>query len=268
MMTKNSFKKRIITTLACSLLIFTGVHAAEAEERGTPIVGYESGDNYTQDAYDAANRGIEVSFIYQPQQLYQIYLQEGYITDIVLEKGEKINYIGGGDTTRWIIDTSSSGSSINKISHIFIKPIQRGISTNLIINTDRRTYQLTLISGSFYNPIVSWRFPKSDQEVYQSKKISEYSNINPNKLNFRYSISNDEYKWAPAMVFDSGIKTYIKMKPDIINSELPAFFVLDDENRMTLVSYRYVKGYIVVDRLFDKAVLLLGNKKVKIKRDK
>lgn len=68
------------------------------------------------------------------------------------------------------------------------------------------------------------------------------------------------------MVFNSDNKTYIKMKPDIVNSELPAFFVLDDENKMTLVSYRYVKGYIVVDRLFDKAVLLLGKKKVKITR--
>ena len=56
------------------------------------------------------------------------------------------------------------------------------------------------------------------------------------------------------------------MKEDIVNSELPAFFVLDDDNKMTLVSYRFVKGYMVVDRLFDKGILLLGDKKVVISK--
>lgn len=238
-----------------------------AEEAAYPVAGSDyNAASYVQDAYEAANQGIEVSFIYQKDQVYQIYLQEGYITDIVLEKGEAIKYIGGGDTERWKIDTSSSGTNINQINHVFIKPVQRGISTNLIINTNKRTYQLFLVSGSSFNPIVKWRYPKSDYDVISEKKITEYSNINPNKMNFQYRISNRKYKWSPAMVFDSGTKTYIKMKPEIINSELPAFFVLDDENKMTLVSYRYIKGYIVVDRLFDEAVLVLGKKKVKIKR--
>lgn len=259
-------KKRKLTALLCALSVAACVPAF-AEERGNPVAGEEfTAENYVQDAYDAANQGVEVVFPYQTNNIYQIYLQEGYITDIRLEQGESIKYVGGGDTTRWIIDTSTTGSNFNKVSHVFIKPVQRGISTNIVINTDRRVYQLTLISGNNYNPMVSWLYPKSEKEVFSQKKIKDYSTINAGNLNFEYKISNKDLKWAPAMVFNSDNKTYIKMKPDIVNSELPAFFVLDDENKMTLVSYRYLKGYIVVDRLFDKAVLLLGKKQVKIQR--
>ena len=255
------------SAVICAALLTALALPVSAEERGNPIAGEEfTADNYVRDAYEAANQGVEVVFPYQTNNIYQIYLQEGYITDIRLERGETIKYVGGGDTTRWIIDTSTTGSNFNKVSHVFIKPVQRGISTNIVINTDRRVYQLTLISGSNYNPMVSWLYPVSESEAFSQKKIKEYSTLNAGKLNFEYEISNDKYKWAPAMVFNSDNKTYIKMKPDIVNSELPAFFVLDDENKMTLVSYRYVKGYIVVDRLFDKAVLLLGKKKVKITR--
>jgi hypothetical protein len=54
------------------------------------------------------------------------------------------------------------------------------------------------------------------------------------------------------------------MKEDIVNTELPAFFVLDDEDKPILVSYRFVDGYFIIDRLVDKAVLVSGKKKVKI----
>lgn len=149
-------KKRKLTALLCALSVAACVPAF-AEERGNPVAGEEfTAENYVQDAYDAANQGVEVVFPYQTNNIYQIYLQEGYITDIRLEQGESIKYVGGGDTTRWIIDTSTTGSNFNKVSHVFIKPVQRGISTNIVINTDRRVYQLTLISGSNYNPMVSW----------------------------------------------------------------------------------------------------------------
>lgn len=260
----NKTFKKFLAVSCCAAALFT-VTDGYCEERGNPLAGEEfTAENYVQDALDAANKGVEVVFPYVPHQVYQIYLQEGFITDIKLSQNEVLKYVGGGDTTRWKIDTSTTGSMADRVTHIFVKPTQRGISTNLIVNTDKRTYQLLLVSGNHFNPMVSWITPKSDAEIYKEKKIKTYSTINPRKLDFGYKVSNTDLKWSPAMVFSSENKTYLKMKPDIKNTELPAFFILDDENKMTLVSYRFVKGYLVVDRLFDKAVLIQGKKKIKI----
>lgn len=258
------FLNKVLTISCCVGMLFSAQHGF-CEERGNPIAGEEfTAESYVQDALDAANKGVEVVFPYIPHQVYQIYLQEGFITDIKLSKNEVLKYVGGGDTTRWKIDTSTTGGMADRVTHIFVKPTQRGISTNLIINTDKRTYQLLLISGNNFNPMVSWMLPKSDAEVFKEKKVKTYSTINPRKMDFEYKISNRDLKWSPALVFNTDNKTYLKMKPDIKNTELPAFFVLDDEDKMTLVSYRFVKGYLVVDRLFDKAVLIQGKKKIKI----
>lgn len=66
-------------------------------------------------------------------------------------------------------------------------------------------------------------------------------------------------------VFRSEYKTYFKMKSDIKDTELPAVFVVDDDNKLLLVSYRFVDGYFIVDRVVDQAVFVLGGKKVKVK---
>ena len=140
--------KKYLIAACCAASLLTP-QAAYCEERGNPLAGEEiTAEAYVQDAYDAANRGVEVVFPYVPHQVYQIYLQEGFVTDIRLEQNETLKYVGGGDTIRWKIDTSTTGTMANRVTHIFVKPTQRGISTNLIINTDRRTYQLLLVRKS------------------------------------------------------------------------------------------------------------------------
>ena len=234
------------------------------EPPGQIAAGSDLSSQYISDALEAANKGVEVVFPYIPHNVFKIYTQEGFVTDIRLEPNEVIQYIGGGDTLRWKIDNAESGGFGYSVSHIFIKPLQVGISTNLIINTDKRVYQLLLESGYMYNPIVSWIIPKTKREKILDEKVKSYSKINPLTMNFKYKISDKSLKWAPESVFRTDNKTYFKMKSEIVNSELPAFFELDDEGKMVLVSFRYVNGYIVVDKLIDKGVFLLGKKEVKV----
>lgn len=256
--------KNLLMAALCCLSITLPV-AVSADERANPLAGEEfTADNYVQDAFDAANKGVEVVFPYVPENIYKIYLQQGFVTDIKLEANESLKYVGAGDTTRWMIDTSTTGNVGSKRTHIFIKPTQQGLSTNLVINTSKRVYQLLLISGNSFNPIVSWSYPKSQTQVRREALIATYSDINSKDMDFRFKISNHKYLWSPELAFQSNNKTYLKMRSDIVNSELPAFFILDDDNNMLLTSYRFVKGYMVIDRLFDKGVLLLGKKKVTI----
>ena len=253
-----------LSMLVLLALCITSISNAE-EFPANPVAGNEiSAESYIEDAYDAANNGVEVQFPYIEQHLYKVYLQEGFITDIKLGNDETLRYVGGGDTVRWKIDTVTTGEGKEKIAHIFIKPLKNGLSTNIVITTDKRMYQLLLESGYGYNPMVSWTYPKSDLEKIKDKKHKDYAHLDPSELKFGYKVSNKNYKWSPVDVFRSSTKTYLKMKEDIVNTELPAFFVLDDEDKPILVSYRFVDGYFIIDRLVDKAVLVSGKKKVKI----
>ena len=82
-------------------------------------------------------------FPYSPGALYQIYASPGQITDIALEPGEQLTGSGplaAGDTVRWIVGDTESGNGDIRRVHIMVKPTRPAIETNLVVNTDRRTY--------------------------------------------------------------------------------------------------------------------------------
>lgn len=94
--------------------------------------------------------------------LYQVYAAPGKITDIALEPGENLTGTGpiaAGDTARWIIGDTESGSGETRRVHVLVKPSRADITTNLVITTNRRTYLLELRSGPKpYMPSVSWSY--------------------------------------------------------------------------------------------------------------
>jgi P-type conjugative transfer ATPase TrbB len=64
-----------------------------------------------------------------------------------------------GDTARWIIGDTQSGSGDSQRIHILVKPTRPDLQTNLVINTDRRTYHLELRANpSAYMASVSWTY--------------------------------------------------------------------------------------------------------------
>src|SRR6266478_2549060 len=57
--------------------------------------------------------------------LYQVYAAPGQITDIALEPGEQLmgsGPVAAGDTVRWIIGDTESGTGSGKRVHILVKP--------------------------------------------------------------------------------------------------------------------------------------------------
>src|SRR5258706_389071 len=81
--------------------------------------------------------------------LYQVYAAPGQVTDIALQEGEQLvgsGPVAAGDTVRWIIGDTESGTATTKKIHILVKPTRPDVITNLVINTDRRTYHMELHS--------------------------------------------------------------------------------------------------------------------------
>lgn len=168
---------------------------------------------------------------------------------------------------RWIIGDTESGAGPSKRVHILVKPSRPDLWTNLVINTDRRTYHLELRSADrTYVASVSWQYPADQlialhrQSVAAEAAAPVDGGVDVAKLRFRYRIEGDRPAWRPLSAFDDGQKVYIELPPGIGQGEAPPLFVLGADGKGELVNYRVRQNYYVVDRLFAAAELRLGGK--------
>jgi len=200
--------------------------------------------------------------------LYQVYAAPGEVTDIALEPGERLvgsGPVAAGDTVRWIIGDTESGSGTNQQVHILIKPTRPDLVTNLVIDTDRRTYHLELRSDeTTYMAAVSWIYAQ-DQLIALRQQNADAAaatpiatGININTLNFRYRIEGDHPAWRPIRAFDDGRQVFIEFPAGIAQGEMPPLWVIGAAGDGQLVNYRVQGNHMIVDRLFAAAELRLG----------
>ncbi len=207
--------------------------------------------------------GVQV-FPYEEGAVYEAYTAPGQVTDITLQAGEMLNAVASGDTTRWIIGDTVSGTGENRRTHILVKPALPGLVTNLVITTDRRSYHVRLTSTAMTAmSALSWSYPRDELLALQRREQAREattpvaSDLGVESLNFGYAISGDRPAWRPVRAFDDGRQTFIEFPVDIATREAPPLFVIGPGGA-ELVNYRMHGRYYVVDRLFDAAELRLG----------
>jgi type IV secretion system protein TrbG len=210
-------------------------------------------------------------FPYTEGALYQVYAKPGQVTDIALQQGEQLvgsGPVASGDTVRWMIGDTVSGSGATSRVHILVKPIRPDIATNLVINTDRRTYHLELRANpSVYMASVSWTYPQDELIALRQARTEAIgaapvaAGIDLSTLNFLYAIDGDRPDWRPLRAFDDGVRVFIEFPESIAQGELPPLFVIGTKGEAELVNYRVAGRYMIVDRLFAKAELRLGGRK-------
>ena len=200
--------------------------------------------------------------------LYQVYAAVGRVTVIALQPGEELVTVAAGDTVRWIVGDTSSGSGDALRVNVMVKPIRSGLKTNLVITTSRRTYLLELTSTEkTWMASVSWEYPKDKMLALQRQAQAASSaapvdtGLSLEKIRFRYAISGSTPPWKPLRAFDDGEKVYIQFPPGIAQGELPPLFVIGAQGDGQLVNYRFRSPYYIVDRLFGAAELRLGGDK-------
>jgi len=210
---------------------------------------------------------------YSDGALYQVYAAIGRVTVISLQPGEELVTVAAGDTVRWIVGDTSSGSGADLRVNVLVKPIRSGLKTNLVITTSRRTYLLELTSTQkTWMASVSWDYPR-DRILALQRQAHATSAAAPidtglslENLRFRYAISGSNPPWKPLRAFDDGVKVYIQFPADIMQGELPPLFVIGAQGDGQLVNYRFRSPYYIVDRLFGAAELRLGADKSDIVR--
>ena len=205
--------------------------------------------------------------------LYQVYTSPGRVTVITLQQGEELVTVSAGDTVRWIVGDTTSGSGTGLRVNILVKPIHTGLRTNLVITTNRRTYLLELASTpQTWMASVSWDYPKDSllalqkqaQQAEASAPVS--TGMTLDQIRFRYAITGSNPPWKPVRAFDDGERVYIQFPGGITQGELPPLFVIGPQGDGQLVNYRYRAPYYVVDRLFGAAELRLGGDKAEVVR--
>lgn len=185
------------------------------------------------------------------------------VVDVELESGETVNEIVIGDSARWQIDTGSSGNT----THVFIKPVDSGLTTNVVITTDKRVYHFNLISRQEdYHPYVGFVYQTDIQAqlaaaaaAAKKKKTwqTDDNGINLSDLNFGYDIIGDGVTWKPERVYDNGAKMYIQLPSTVLTGEMPALMMRKGA-REALVNYRVRGTTFEVDGVFPHLALVVG----------
>lgn len=258
------------------------IESSAASETGDPKlrIGRANAAARMQPVRDGFLNAIQ-QYPWSEGALYQLYAAPGQVTDIALQQGEQLvgpGPVAAGDTARWIIGDTVSGTGSAQRVHILVKPTRPGLTTNLVINTDRRTYHLELRSTpDTYMASVSWTYPQ-DALIALTAQNRQAADTQPTlpgidleALNFGYRIDGDRPDWRPVRAFDDGRQVFIEFSPSIAQTEMPPLFVANPKGEGELVNYRVRGRYLVVDRLFAAAELRLGagksQKRVRILRE-
>ena len=172
--------------------------------------------------------------------------------------------VAAGDTVRWIVGDTSSGSGADLRVNVLVKPIRSSLKTNLVITTSRRTYLLELtstdkawmasVSGLPERPNAGLAAPS--QAANAAAPVD--AGLSLDNIRFRYAISGSNPSWKPLRAFDDGEKVYIQFPAGIARGELPPLFVIGAQGDGQLVNYRFRSPYYIVDRLFGAAELRRG----------
>jgi P-type conjugative transfer protein TrbG len=215
-------------------------------------------------------------YAFVPGTLYQLYTAPMRVTDITLEAGERIiGQPASGDIVRWVLAIGKSLENGIEQQHLYLKPTRPGLQTNLVLNTNKRSYFLELHSyEKTYMASVKWRYPQDEVERLATD-AAEAAALRRNgapvtsveNLNFGYRIKviDGDPNWTPTQVFDDGRKTFIRFPGAMLAREAPVLFVMRKKETQ-LVNYRVKRDIYVVDRLIDVAELRLGQRDQEIVR--
>ncbi len=201
---------------------------------------------------------------------------------IELAEGERIvNPPIAGDNARWMIDYAYQGTR----PLVLVKPTDHGITTNLIVTTDRRIYDLTLDSPPIESASSNLRRPFTRRVRFYYPGEMEAGEleatappppaceplpappVDTRDLSFGYVWTKDKpFPWVPEAVFDDGRRTYIKLPASAMASELPPLYSEGPAGR-EVVNFAPPEGgdrTFVADRVLERAVFVFSAKKGRV----
>jgi type IV secretion system protein VirB9 len=119
-----------------------------------------------------------------------------------------------------------------------------------------------------------WQQQLAEQKEQQIKstRIAELPANAVDSMFFNYRLKGGDDSIRPVRIFDDGKKTYIQISEAAKNREAPVLVVIGADGKQEMVNYRVKDDMYIVDRLFERAELILGSgkkaRKVEIQRER
>jgi type IV secretion system protein VirB9 len=179
--------------------------------------------------------------VYDADQVVSLQVAAGYELTVEFAPDERIENVAIGDSGAWQVTPNKRGD------RLFLKPLQ-GVTTNMTVVTDARSYVFELSQGSAGAPfVVRFRYPLPPAPAYAGP-----APVEPGR--YRLAGSNDV---RPDAISDDGSKTFVLWRD---SQTLPAVFVIDRDGKETLADGAMREGRYVLDSVNNKLVFRLDKK--------
>src|SRR5262249_26219824 len=156
-----------------------------------------------------------------------------------------------GDSVRWEISPTSSGSGSDAMPILIIKPRIAGLDTTMLVPTDRRAYYIRLQSkpaqdvarGAFNYPeeherqwqvFLAKQHEREEQE--KAQRVAELPSHAIEDMYWKYAIKGGMASVRPVHVMDDGVKTFIQMPQGAVPRDLPVL-VIETSSGSEMVNY-------------------------------
>jgi type IV secretion system protein VirB9 len=169
----------------------------------------------------------------------------GYQLTIEFASDEHIENVALGDSSAWQLNANHRGD------RLFVKLLQPGVATNMVVVTDARTYMFDLVPLDAATPSMAYtvRFRYADATPAPSLAAAS-----PSVGHYR---STGTKALRPAGIHDDGTHTFIEWPAD---QPLPATYAIDSHGRETLVNGMMREGLMVIDSVHPKLVFRLDGR--------
>lgn len=259
-------------TVSGSAFARTKEHAHPALPAVAPSGAMSNTSSPDLDATPVINTSRMVTYTWTPSRSFAIRALGGLNTDIEVPVGETIEGFYLSNATDWSFHVTGDHR------RVLLKPAQAGLYNTALLVTNKRSYQLTLVSvppTNVWFQRVEWAIPNTNvggNGAYwspataagapQADAAPDPATLNPSSLYFDYKIDG-RAAFRPTTVFDDGARTWIKFPPK--SQDLPAIFAITDR-KLDVVDYSVADGYVIVPRVAAEFVLRLNGQKVTIDR--
>lgn len=187
-----------------------------------------------------------------------IFVKPGFKTDILLPAGDKLQRITCGDRQRFDIKTYYDKSDLRW--HVYVQPYQHDVTTNIIISTDRHTFQAKLETTELLKPFVRWDVPDDVYAGYKDRNVvMDVENVKD--LNFDYDHNGKlSAAWAPLNVFDDKHwNTYLSFEKNILQRINPVILGKSEDGTMVIVPYEKRGDIIVMNKVYKEFDVRVGD---------
>lgn len=197
------------------------------------------------------------------------------VCDVALEANEVVSSIHLGDKIRWSVMPAVSGVGADRTTHLICKPSDAGLSTSILVFTDKRIYSIKLVSTQAqWTPLTAFTYPETAQKAWENYgatmttdtvTAASTSSIAPagGQVDLNYTITG-KAPWKPTGVYAQGGKTVVVFSSAMQYGTAPALLGLANDGGWftspseQMLRYRIASDRYIIDGLPQHVILVEG----------